>query len=527
MDKEKKHREITDQFKELVQIFSKVPEKPSGPTIHLETTITSAAAWYEKLRNVIDFQDEHLLAKNAIARILRRHLLLGNPQSKVVAERLVYELIWAKYLENDKVEISKIDEIGILIDRYRDFLAKVSSKAFRRDQIFGFVLNLLACEIEEELFPHYREEALVKFTKKIFLKLIGSEEPAQAYFPKHTRLEIAIRRSLLKADDSQLTFRLFRAHTAQWGGTSGKFDAIIRDFDKVYQDIKFQLSGSRDQKLARYVKRHIPPFKILSDLLFENPKVFLLSPEEVWKIENAIIDMCKRNYRNLSARILRGTIRAILFVLFTKIILVFVLEVPFEMIMEGKVNSLAMMINTLLPPTIMLAAGFGIKVPGPTNTKKMTSQVSSIIFENQLSARPFELEPKQPKFFYIFDLIFTLISLAILGGVVWLLLRIHFNILSIALFFFFVSIISFLAFRIRSSVREVEVERTREGFILGFLQFLFLPFIQMGYWFSNKLSKYNVILFVFDFIIESPFKVLIGIAESWVAFVKEKKEEIE
>jgi predicted nuclease of restriction endonuclease-like RecB superfamily len=40
-------------------------------------------------------------------------------------------------------------------------------------------------------------------------------------------------------------------------------------------------------------------------------------------------------------------------------------------------------------------------------------------------------------------------------------------------------------------------------------------------------SRVNVFVFVMDFILEAPFKVLVEIAEQWTRYVRERKEDIE
>jgi hypothetical protein len=50
--------------------------------------------------------------------------------------------------------------------------------------------------------------------------------------------------------------------------------------------------------------------------------------------------------------------------------------------------------------------------------------------------------------------------------------------------------------------------------------------VAVGKWLSEKFSRVNVFVFVMDFIIEAPFKILIDIAEDWTKYVKERKDEI-
>jgi hypothetical protein len=55
---------------------------------------------------------------------------------------------------------------------------------------------------------------------------------------------------------------------------------------------------------------------------------------------------------------------------------------------------------------------------------------------------------------------------------------------------------------------------------------LTLPFIRLGRFLSLNFSKVNIFVFILDFIIEAPLKIVLQAIEEWLAFFKEKKEDI-
>jgi hypothetical protein len=71
------------------------------------------------------------------------------------------------------------------------------------------------------------------------------------------------------------------------------------------------------------------------------------------------------------------------------------------------------------------------------------------------------------------------------------------------------------------------VKADEEGLITGVFSFLLLPFVVVGKFLSDKWSQYNFTLFFWDFVIEAPFKTIIGVFESWLIFVREKREDFE
>ena len=80
--------------------------------------------------------------------------------------------------------------------------------------------------------------------------------------------------------------------------------------------------------------------------------------------------------------------------------------------------------------------------------------------------------------------------------------------------------------RLRSNAKELVMLSSKEGLLMILFDFFTLPVLRVGQWISRNTSKFNVLLFILDFIIEAPFKVLIEVAEEWVSFQRRKKEEI-
>ena len=53
-----------------------------------------------------------------------------------------------------------------------------------------------------------------------------------------------------------------------------------------------------------------------------------------------------------------------------------------------------------------------------------------------------------------------------------------------------------------------------------------IPVVRAGRWLSENVSKINVFIYFFDFILEAPIKVAIRFFESWTDYIQEKREEL-
>ena len=127
---------------------------------------------------------------------------------------------------------------------------------------------------------------------------------------------------------------------------------------------------------------------------------------------------------------------------------------------------------------------------------------------------------------WVFNGLYLLILVLMILLIVSTLRRFDFNGLSIFFFIFFLSLVAYFGLRIRNTRRELVVIDMSRGILGTFMDILFLPIIRAGRWVALRAPRVNIFLFFFDFIIEAPFKAAIGIVESWLGFLREKREEI-
>ena len=104
--------------------------------------------------------------------------------------------------------------------------------------------------------------------------------------------------------------------------------------------------------------------------------------------------------------------------------------------------------------------------------------------------------------------------------------KLQFTWVSMVIFLLFLSLVSFFGIKLRMGVRELVIIDKKENIFASLLNLISLPFLRAGYWLSVKFQKINLLVFFFDFIIEAPFKIFIEVIEDWIAYLKEKKEEI-
>lgn len=493
--------------------------------ITVNESIGRAAFYYEKLRNVLDYQDERLFLKNAIKRIILRRAFFGAKDSSA---RLLQELVWAKYFENDSIPKSKIEEVGSILRKY-DFIRKNAKCRARSREINGIVFGLAACEIEGLLAPPLSRENFVEFAKSIIVKNIDISQKEISKENLDIQIEILIERFIFKSDFDILRFKLLRYYNKYWPDLNrDEAEELCTNFGTVMDGIDGKINQNRNTYFSKYVRRYIPAFSVIWEIINQNGRnsgSILQDEEKLNEHAKSVIE--KRN-KNIFRKVIRALVRGIFFVLLTKVFLAFLIEVPYELKVNGVVNYLAVGINTTLPPLIMLISGLFIKIPGRKNTSILLKVINSAVLHEEIPFNKLHsLSRTRKRGYILFNTIYTVISLIIIALVVWGLISLEFEVVGIILFFLFISIVSFLGFRIRATARELEIKSTEDSLFSGVMGLVLLPFIVIGKFLSEKWSEYNFTLMFWDFIIEAPFKTIIGFLEGWFYFLREKREDFE
>ena len=176
----------------------------------------------------------------------------------------------------------------------------------------------------------------------------------------------------------------------------------------------------------------------------------------------------------------------------------------------------------------MFLLNSGVRLPEKNNTDLIIKKVKEYFYldEDEIKVEELKVSSIKGRGEKIFYYIFLITSILVLLGIIWILNMLHFNPISQIVFLFFLSVVSFFAFRVREISSDYLLkENEKESFFSTLLDYLFLPIVKVGQWLSNQIAKINILSFIFDFIIEAPLKTFLEILEDWLHFVRVKKEE--
>lgn len=456
---------------------------------------------YEKARNAVEYKDEHLIRQAAIERIIKRRIFL-NQSSEKIANLLIKELTWARYINTEKASEINIEKFKKIIEKYRDF-----------EQLVG----LCACEIDELLNFNPLDQIIINYVSQTLLTLVEIKELDEKN--KQIQIYIATERCFAKSNEVLIKYKLLKVLLPNWNNKL-KLHETLSIIDEY-------LNYKGKDRLRRSVSKLIPPFNLIKDLLIREQ--FNLSNifENKDLLKDKLKDILEEKYVETKNKLIRATKRSIIYIFLTKVLLALVIEIPFDVIF-GNVNYTALLINILFPPSLMFLFNSRIKLPDSNNTFLMTNKALDYFFNSQNNYQKVILDVYETKSnsSKVFDSIFIFTSIFELFSIIYVLNLISFNFINQLIFLFFLSVVSFFSFRVKEvSDDYILPDSKTESILESLLDYLFLPIIKTGQWLSNQISKVNILSFIFDFIIEAPLKSFIEILEQWLHFVRVKKEE--
>lgn len=499
--------------------------------IKVSETVSAAASVYETVRNTLEYDEEHLLRRNAIRRILKRRMIDG--PSGDMSMKLIKELIWARYLPNEAVPARMIEKVGTILEKYKLLFGTLEADSKEGQQAYDWLLDVLSVEIEYTLAVPCIDEALASFAYQELGKRVDWQTKSLTQEDRELQLYVAIHRSVLKSNQATLRYRILTLYYNQWRKAKAG-DHVVKEIAMnlrtVIDSVERQIQHPAQDEMYRFVRRHAVVFHLLADVAKDNPEAFAsaVMSGDMDTIDSAITKAAEARYNTFRTKLTRTVMRAAFFLLLTKSILAFLVELPYELFVLKVRDYLPLTVNILFPPLLLTVIGLSVRIPKKANTQKILDELHAIFGTGDDFSLVFKRTRRWGRgaMWWIFNGFYALILLVTIVLIVSVLRSFHFNVLSIFFFIFFLSLVAYFGLSIRNTRRELVVMDMSRGLLGTLADIMFLPIIRAGRWVAMRAPRVNIFLFFFDFIIEAPFKAAIDIVESWLAFLREKREEI-
>lgn len=520
---------LTPEAKALIKIFQS-PDEESYEKVVGSIKVSTAAALpailYEKVRNIIEYHEDHLLRRAAIERILER-LLRSKTSTRDISETLIRELLWARYLKNETVPINKVDVVEKIIIKYQ----KIESEGIKINGAAGkqqreWLRSIESYDIERNLVETFKKEAMVNFMYQVFAPEIrlAEEYPEEQ---KNLQIYIATHKALARSDEAILRYFLLRLRFPEFIETVP--EELLNNFQRYYEELESQIQNPANQILTRYLRKNVAAFLILEDVLRKDSHTETY--ENSQKLEEVVTEVATKKYTLLKSKITRMATRSIIYVFITKMLIAFLFEIPSDLYITKDFRLLSLLINVSFPPAMMFALTLSVSAPKKDNTIRIVKRIRGMFYQNEdqktitpmfVSLKPRQYGPILTAFLTILYIFAFVVSF----GIIFKTLRsLHFNLLSQIVFVLFLSGIAFFAYQIRQVAKDYKVS-DREGLLSPFADFFMVPILSVGQFVGKALSRFNFLTFIFDFILEAPVKTVGEVFEEITHFLREKREEV-
>ena len=518
---------------QLVRAYQSPESQEDAPVseegvIVVDALVSKAASVYEIFRNALEYAESHLLRRNAIRRILRRHWT-GEEDVTNVAQTLLHELIWAGYLPNKSVPLSRHDDVRRVLEKYQVLMTAAETYQETYGELADWILDLTSTEIEALLEMSHKEEALVSFAYgRLKQKVEWADDIDLPEEERDMQLFLTTHRALLRSNPATLRYRAFLLFYPDWKSHHpDRVKEVAAHLQVVYEAVEYHVTHPKGEMLYRLLRKKIILFKLIHDLLAEDAgrgQVLTLGAG----LDEEISRAAHERYKAFRSRLGRSVLRAVVFLFCTKLILAFIIELPYEAFVLAETNYTPLIVNVLFHPLLLALLGFTVTVPAKRNTRALIDGVRSVLTDGEALKMRVRNKASWSSGVrgLVFNLLYTLTFVISYGLITWLLVGLGFNIVSIFLFLLFFSLVVFFGLYLRYTKRELVIVSGQGNVLTAIADFFFLPIIRAGRWISLRAPRINIFLFFLDFIIEAPFKMAIQIIEGWLAFMREKKEEI-
>ena len=510
----------------LKNIFEALREKrentsaeDKGPLISVNQLTGRAGALYEKVRYLVDYKEEHTIGRSAIERMIKRKL--AAKMSAAIGPNfslsLLQELVSGGYLPNKEIPEGIADDIQTIVNKYL-LLGRMDQSGNSR------AISLMASEIEEFLCPHLVNDMVVDYfyaTVASAIKYKGSAPSDELNIQTY----IGCRRSLLEDDQETLLYAVLKKHLPDLSKLSneGEIKNIAPKFFEALSKTEKDIHDALGWKIALKLKNHSICFSVIKEII----KKHEVAPEKIFAddtlLEEEIRKILAEKYSQHFQIVNKSGTRAVIYILLTKIILAFVLELPYEKFVLLSTDYFALGTNIIFHPLLLFMMVKTIRFPLSENTNFIVSSIKIIAQNEPIKSIYIKERTTNIILKIIYGLLYTALFAISFGLILWGLKSMHFNVVSIILFLFFLTFVSYFGFRIRYNAKKWIVARDDES-ISGLLLNLFAtPIVRTGRWLSRKFSSVNVFVFLMDFILEVPFKFVLGTFDSFISFLKEER----
>jgi hypothetical protein len=510
--------------------FTDKRSKKTGPMIHVDEIASKFAKFYEKVRSIVDYREEHLLRQNGIFRSLSRGVLLSQNKHEM-AEPLIKEMIRSGYFSNDRIPEEKIDDTQRIIDSLlfiREHLRHNNDEG--KGGISQWLMGITASAIEENIDPPIKDNIVSKMMLTAMKKNLIINGARIAPQERDIQLFIAIQRALLRADDSQLSYRLLKFMYPMWDNpTPEQLEWFAANLPKIKKAMEGHLKHKLSSNFFKLCNHYNTVFTLLGDMVFDYAGS-LNDPEEIFKegrlLEETVKKAYQRRYDQQRKRLNRLAFFSIISLFITKVVVALAIEIPVDKYMGNGFSLYHTLVNILVPPMLMVLIIMYIKMPSSGNINLIMNEVRAAVYEDGRNEYLMIIPERRSAFTrYAVKTFFFVFSIAVLYFVFWSTQKLGFTVAATFVLVLFTSIVAATGVKVHNRSRDISLEPPESSMFSFLLDLIAMPFVAIGRAAIAGLSYFKGLVLLFN-LIDTPFQVIVLFIENFNVFIKSQKDEL-
>ncbi len=512
--------------------------------IHVDEIASGVAKFYEKIRKIIDWKDDNALRRGAIERILKRILFpkmvgfsLKDHDTKELAQTITEELVRGGHLPNHKVPQSRVDIVSIALQKYLFFLNHISSSSSvidvkKKNNLSTFIIEIAACEIEEILTRPVKEYGVMNAMTKILEERIKiTPEDKINENERHDLMRISVQRRLYHLDDNYVTYLYLRRKYPQWlNPNQEEMKWFAENLAAIKESSHEYINNKTIKEFEGVTDQFSTVFMLLDDVLEslkDNPEGMKESIEDRGKFQSLLTDAYNKRYSTLKTRLKNSAIFSTLSVLVSNFATFYLLEVPVARLFYEEFNTLATVIDFVLPTLVMFLLVIFIKAPKEDNIEKVMEVTTNLLYKDQ-EYDNYEINVEEKKLTFgsiLISIVYAISTILTFLGIGYVFYIAKLPMTSVIYDTFTITLTIYAAVIVRKESKELYVGDDR-----NFKDFLFdimtVPIAKVGQFLSRKWKEYNVVAIATNFLIEIPLVSMLDFIEDWSKFIRERKSEL-
>lgn len=549
---------LTDPFKKYVKRFKEavIEESRYAPNpIYVDEIATKVAKFYELIRKIVDWKEEHLLRRSAVERMLKRRFvteiygigILPDINPADVAEPFVLELVRSGYFPNGKIAREKILEIQKVLEKYLYILkngpiktengnsgkSKKELKAGIKKKInfYHWVIEIAACEIEDVLDAPLRENALLDLmTECLVEKIRFVPEGKITDEEKYIQTYIAVHRTLYNLDAPIIYYHLLKYKYPDLFESKEFIPVFTEKVLEIWEEMEGYLNHQKGSEFYNIAEKYDAAYLMIGDSMNKLEKS-LDSIDDKVSESHVFLALAEKSYKErlttLKARLLKLAIFSTLSIFVAGSASLVIFEMPIAKLIHGRFFPWAIVADIGIPTLLMFILVWMIRPPSEDNLEVVKEEVSKVIYlRDDPDVYEIRLNKRIRKVLnFVFAIIYLAGGLASLYFIYWIFKIAGVPWTSLYIDTVNVAMIVFAAIVIRQRAKELTIIE-KDNAVEFLLDLFSIPLAKIGSWFSHKWKEYNIVSVFFTALVDFPFSSFVVTIEGWRNFIKEKRSEI-